>query len=100
MQVTDSRADAFNDLLDIYGQIGRNQPSLSLYKELFVIEPDLTQLLSAIYYDIIQVHKLVVLYFQQRRKTSTSTNFGYVLTAISLDRFIYHDMEEAQVTVF
>jgi hypothetical protein len=68
-QVTDSRQDAFRDIVDIYGQVGRNQPSLSMYKELLVTRPELTQILSATYNDIIQVNKWLVLYFQQRRKT-------------------------------
>ncbi len=56
-----------------------------MYKELFVIEPALRQILSATYNDIIQVNKWLVLYFQQRRKTSTLTDFAYVLIALSLD---------------
>jgi hypothetical protein len=67
--VTDSRADAFRDIVDIYGQIGRSQPSLSMYEELLVTGPELAQILSAIYNDIIQVNKWLVIYFQQRRKT-------------------------------
>ncbi|KAH8708495.1 hypothetical protein GQ44DRAFT_627937 [Phaeosphaeriaceae sp. PMI808] len=66
LQVTDSRADAFNDILEIYEQIGRNQPSKSMYTELFIKEPDLTHILSAGYRDIVEVNKWLVLYFQQR----------------------------------
>jgi hypothetical protein len=71
-----------------------------MYKELFVIEPDLTQILSSTYNDIIQVNKWLVLYFQQRRKKSSLTDFGYVLTELSVDRTIRHNMEAAQIKIF
>jgi len=71
-----------------------------MYKELFVVEPDLAQILSATYNDIIQVNKSLVLYFQQRREISTLTNFGHILTVFSLDRIIRHNMEAAQIKGF
>jgi hypothetical protein len=46
-----------------------------MYKELFVMDPELTHILSMVYEDILQVNKWVVLYFQQRRKTSTFTTY-------------------------
>ncbi|RYN55439.1 hypothetical protein AA0118_g8672 [Alternaria tenuissima] len=66
LETTNSCTDAFNDILDIYGQIGRVQPSLSMYKELFRTEPSLTEILIATYSEIIEVNRLLVIYFQQR----------------------------------
>jgi hypothetical protein len=70
-----------------------------MYKELFKIEPTLTRILIATYVDIIQVNKLLVLYFQQRRETALSHDLGIMLTAISLDRDVRHDMEAAQIKI-
>jgi hypothetical protein len=47
-----------------------------MYKELFVIDPELTHILSMAYEDILQINKLLVLYFQQRRKLSTFTIYS------------------------
>lgn len=94
-QVTDSRADAFSDLLDIYEQIGRSQPSLSMYKELLVVGQDLTQTLAASYNDVIQVNKCLMLYFQQRRKISTINGFDIVLTITRLGRVVRDNLEAA-----
>ncbi|KAF2827401.1 hypothetical protein CC86DRAFT_290274 [Ophiobolus disseminans] len=64
--VTACHPDAFSNLLDVYAQVGRSQPSLAMYKELFVIEPELTHILSVAYNDIVIVNKWLVIYFQQR----------------------------------
>ncbi|KAJ6272006.1 hypothetical protein PSV08DRAFT_408868 [Bipolaris maydis] len=63
---TNTYPDAFNSILDIYGQIGRAQPFSSMYKELFQVEPSLTKILIAAYSDIIQVNRWLIIYFQQR----------------------------------
>ncbi|CAN9258700.1 unnamed protein product [Alternaria alternata] len=97
LERTDSRTDAFNEILDIYGQIAKAQPSMSMYKELFQIEPDTTKILIATYSDIIHINQLLVVYFQQRRKTTSSHHFGFILTVTSLDRASHYHMEAAQM---
>ncbi|CAN9204194.1 unnamed protein product [Alternaria alternata] len=66
LETTNTCKDAFNEILGIYGQIGRAQPSLSMYKELFRTEPSLTDILIVTYSDMIQVNRLLMIYFQQR----------------------------------
>jgi hypothetical protein len=70
-----------------------------MYKELFKTDSDLTRVLIETYSDIIQVNKLLVIYFQQRRKTAPSYDLGFMLTATSLDRAVHHDMEAAQIKI-
>jgi predicted ATP-binding protein involved in virulence len=96
-QTTHIYTEAFKDILDIYEQIGRALPSLSMYKELFKDESDLEKVMIATYSDIIQANQLLVIYFQRRCKTNLSQNPGSMLTAISLDRALCYDMAAAQV---
>ncbi|CAN9199208.1 unnamed protein product [Alternaria alternata] len=95
LETTNSCTVAFNDILDIYGQIGRAQPSLSMYKELFQTEPSLTKILIATYSEIIEVNRLLVIYFQQRRKTAPSLDLYFMLIATSLGGASRYNMEAA-----
>jgi hypothetical protein len=70
-----------------------------MYKELFKTDSDLTRVLIETYSDIIQVNKLLVIYFQQRRKAVPSHDLGFMLTATSVDRAVRHDMEAAQIQI-
>jgi hypothetical protein len=70
-----------------------------MYKELFKIDSDLSRILIETYNDIIHVNKLLVVYFQQRRKTAPSHDLGFMLTTTSLDRSVRHDMEAAQIKI-
>ena len=78
-QTTNASADAFGKILELYDQLGKSQPSLSVYKELLPNEQDLTQVIVATYGDMCQVNKWLMIYFQQRRRlcsTAPSSNLA------------------------
>jgi hypothetical protein len=54
----------------MYRQIGLNQPLRSQYEELLCSQPEMGMILSAVYYDIIRVHKFTLMFFEQRREFS------------------------------
>ena len=66
MQVTKDHHEALNELVDIYGKIGRQQPLYSQYEELLRTQLDITPIVSAGYSDIIQVHTIALQIFKQR----------------------------------
>lgn len=55
----------------MYEKIGRQQPLYPQYDELLRTQPDITQIVSAGYSDIIQVHALALQIFKQRREFCT-----------------------------
>src|SRR5689334_23330311 len=57
IQATEDHPDASSEILAIYEQIGRNQPSASMYQELSVTQLNLTQILSETYKDVIEVNR-------------------------------------------
>lgn len=97
--MTDTYSDALSDLLEIYEQVGRMQPSLAMYKELLVNGHNLTQILAASYKDVILMNTWLVRYFQQRRKTPTGIGFNIILTTARLDGVVCHNLEAAQIKV-
>jgi hypothetical protein len=54
----------------MYSQIGLNQPLRSQYEELLCNQSEMGVILSAVYYDIIRVHRLTLTFFEQRREFS------------------------------
>jgi hypothetical protein len=66
-----------------------------MYKELFQTEPSLTKILIATYSEIIEVNRLLVIYFQQRRKTAPSLDLYSMLIATSLGGAFRYNMEAA-----
>ena len=66
MQVTKNHQEALNEVVDIYGKIGRQQPLYVQYDELLRTQLDITQIVSWAYSDIIQVHILALQIFKQR----------------------------------
>ena len=71
MQLTKDHQEALNEIVDVYGKIGRQQPLYPQYDELLRTQPDITQIVSAGYSDIIQVHALALQIFKQRCKFCT-----------------------------
>jgi hypothetical protein len=63
--------EALNEIIDVYGRIGRQQPLYTQYDELLRTQPDITHIVSAGYSNIIQVHELALQIFKQRCKFST-----------------------------
>ena len=66
-----------------------------MYKELFRTEPSLTEILIATYSEIIEVNRLLVIYFQQRRKTASSLDLYSMLIVTSLGGTFRYNMEAA-----
>jgi hypothetical protein len=66
-----------------------------MYKELFQSEPNLTKILIATYSEIIEVNRLLVIYFQQRRKTALSPDLYSMLITTSLGGAFRYNMEAA-----
>lgn len=66
-----------------------------MYKELFQIEASLNRILITTYSEIIEVNRLLVIYFQQRRKTAPSLSLYPMLIANSLGRAFRYNMEPA-----
>lgn len=66
-----------------------------MYKELFQTEPSLTKILIATYGEIIEVNRLLVIYFQQRRKTALSLDLYFMLIVTSLGGTFRYNMEAA-----
>ncbi|PVI01289.1 hypothetical protein DM02DRAFT_525316 [Periconia macrospinosa] len=73
LEATEDHLDASSEILAIYEQIGRNQPSASMYTDLTVTQLNLTHIISETYKDVIEVNKWLVLYFQQRLWTELYT---------------------------
>ncbi|CAI6290402.1 unnamed protein product [Periconia digitata] len=63
---TDSHQDAFSNIVDLYDQIGMMQPTISMYKELAIGDSDLIPVISSMYAHILEVNRLLLVYFQQR----------------------------------
>jgi hypothetical protein len=66
-----------------------------MYKELFQTEQSLTKILIATYGEIIEVNRLLVIYFQQRRKTAPSLDLYSMLIVTSLGGTFRFNMEAA-----
>jgi hypothetical protein len=66
-----------------------------MYKELFQIEPSLTGILITTYSEIMEVNRLLVMYFQQRRKTARSLELYSILIATSLAGALHYNMGAA-----
>ncbi|PQE07969.1 kinase domain-containing protein [Rutstroemia sp. NJR-2017a WRK4] len=58
--------EALNQIVDVYGEVGRQQPFHTKYDELLRTQPDITQIISAGYSDIIQLHAVALKIFKQR----------------------------------
>ena len=59
--------DALNEVLNMYKQIGLVQPLHSQYEEFIRKQPEMYIILSEAYCDMIRVHKLTLILFEQRR---------------------------------
>lgn len=66
-----------------------------MYKELFQTEASLTKILITTYREIIEVNRLLVIYFQQRRKTAPSLGLYSMLIATSLGGAFRYNVEAA-----
>ncbi|OCK76290.1 hypothetical protein K432DRAFT_306677 [Lepidopterella palustris CBS 459.81] len=66
LEITNDHHEAFNEVIDVYGKIGLKQPLYTQYEELLRTQPDITQVISAGYSDIVQVHALALRVFTQR----------------------------------
>jgi hypothetical protein len=66
-----------------------------MYKELFQTEPSLTKILIAAYSEIVEVNRLLVIYFQQRRKTAPPLNLYSMLIPTRLGGAFRYNMEAA-----
>jgi hypothetical protein len=63
-QISNTCAEAFTALLDVYEHIGETLPLLLQYQNLFRAEPHMVTVLSLIYEDILKFHRLALRYFQ------------------------------------
>lgn len=86
-QVASSYQKAFQELVNTYESLGDSIPLLLQYQELFRTKPHMTRVLSLMYEDILNFHRLAMKYFQQRRTCSCSCESSYGL--------IFHSMETA-----
>jgi hypothetical protein len=59
-------SDAFNELLDVYEQIGEILPLFSQHEELFRDNSHMAEILPLVYKDILEVHRLSLKYFNKR----------------------------------
>ncbi|KAJ5090487.1 hypothetical protein N7532_009171 [Penicillium argentinense] len=66
LQVASNHQKAFTELLDTYEAIGEHLPLLLQYQDLFRVQPEMVRVLSLIYEDILEFHRLAIQYFQQR----------------------------------
>jgi tetratricopeptide (TPR) repeat protein len=71
-QVASSYQKAFQELVNTYESIGESLPLLFQYQELFRTKPHMISVLSLIYEDILNFHRLAMKYFQKRRMHSPS----------------------------
>ena len=75
LQVTSNFARAFDDLLDMYEQVGEQLDLLEKYSPMFKARPHMTRVLEMIYMDILEFHSQALSYFRQKSK------FNFVLVA-------------------
>lgn len=61
-------ADAFEALVDAYGQIGEQLPLLSEYEALFQTSPYMINVLYLMYIDILDFHSQALKFVSGRRK--------------------------------
>ncbi|KAJ5768868.1 hypothetical protein N7520_003427, partial [Penicillium odoratum] len=66
LQIASSYQKAFQELVSIYEDIGKNLPLLLQYQELFRTKPHMVKVLLLIYEDILKFHRLAMRYFQRR----------------------------------
>ncbi|KAJ5563904.1 hypothetical protein N7513_000146 [Penicillium frequentans] len=64
--VASSYQKAFQELVNTYESLGDSIPLLLQYQELFRTKPHMTRVLSLMYEDILNFHRLAMKYFQQR----------------------------------
>lgn len=66
MQVANTWADAFDELLDAYEQIGESLPFLEQYQNLFANSPDMQKVLTMIFDDILGFHAQAIRFFAKK----------------------------------
>lgn len=64
-QISSSVAEAFSQVLDTYERMGDNLPLLGHYRDFFLTEPHMVQILQQMYRDILDFHRIALEYFQQ-----------------------------------
>lgn len=62
-QVANTWAEAFDDLLDAYEQIGEHMPLLQQYQSLFHASPHMQKVLCMMFDDIVDFHTEAVRFF-------------------------------------
>lgn len=65
-QIASSHVEAFNGLLDLYGEIGELLPLFQTHEELFSGDNHMSMILPMVYKDILEIHRLALDYFQKR----------------------------------
>ncbi len=68
LQVTSNFARAFDDLLDMYEQVGEQLDLLEKYHSMFEAKPHMRRVLGMIYVDILEFHSQALSYFRQKSK--------------------------------
>ena len=59
-------ADAFDELLDAYEQIGEHIPLLQQYQVLFEASPHMQRVLNLIFEDIMEFHAAAIRFFAKK----------------------------------
>jgi hypothetical protein len=67
-KVASTFAEAFDELLDVYSDIGESLPMLAQYESLFQEKGYMGKVLELIYVDILKFHHEAYKYFKQRSK--------------------------------
>lgn len=68
LQVTSNFARAFDDLLDMYEQVGEQLDLLGTYGPMFESRPHMKRVLEMIYVDILNFHSQALAYFGKKSK--------------------------------
>jgi hypothetical protein len=83
------------EVLGVYEKVGLKQPAYNQYEELLRTQSDITQLISAGYFDVIQIHRLVLQVFTQRCQLYAYFEQITQLTACRLARHIFNHLATA-----
>jgi hypothetical protein len=102
LQVTNNFVHAFDDLLDMYQQIGEQINLLEKYQSLFENKPHMRRVLEMIYIDILDFHAKALSYFRQKsiNLSSLMLYYGADLNSISVAKALRFNLENVPNTIF
>lgn len=102
LQVTNNFVHAFDDLLDMYQQIGDQINLLEKYQSLFDNKPHMRRVLEMIYIDILDFHAKALCYFRQKSITLSSLmlDCDADLNSISVAKALRLNLENVPNPIF